>query len=278
MASHDTGLGSTAWHSEHAGHGFDAHTWNGPVADVEFPNQEILHKIAVSNQSLRDDARGGAAAYRIELVQDCLNNNYMQAVFQLQLVRAAQVDQPLRGSGSRLEGGVQLVCRYTLYLGRDERAEHQFDHILSKSVVETFATTEAPHANDKKRTTEHAHLLVHLMLFCVASARKRVCIHMSDPGTVLVLSHYKKFSKFDYAGWEDAHLELDIKSVAEDRLDNESRCIDASRSRVVSKNFMKLDDEEVDDLKHTASLHTIQSIRNMTLSVPLSGDFIDYGV
>jgi len=111
MASHDTGHGSTAWHSEHAGHGFDAHTWGGPVANVEFPNREILHKIEVSNQSLRDGARGQAAAYRIELVQDCLSNNSMQAVFELRLVRAAQVAKPLAGSGSRLEGAVQLVCR-----------------------------------------------------------------------------------------------------------------------------------------------------------------------
>jgi len=278
MASHDTGLGSTAWHSEHAGHGFDAHTWGGPVANVDFPNQEILHKIAVSNQSLRDGARGKAAAYRIELVQECLNNNYMQAVLQLQLVRAAQVDKPLPGSGSRLEGGVQLVCRYTLYFGRDARAKHQFDHILSKSVIETFATTEAPDAKDEQKTMEHAHLLVHLMLFCVASARKRVSIHMSDPGTVLVLSNYKEFTEFDYAGWEDANLEMDIRLVDDDKLDNESRCIDASRSRVIATNFRKLDEDEVESLKYTASMHTIKSIRNMTLSVPLSDTWSDYAI
>jgi len=45
--------GATAWHSEHAGPVFDVKE-HIPVADMEFPNQEIVHKIESTNQTLRN--------------------------------------------------------------------------------------------------------------------------------------------------------------------------------------------------------------------------------
>ena len=180
---------------------------------------------AVSNQSLRDGARGLDAAYSIELVQDCLSNNRMQAVFQLRLVRVAQVARAPAGRDASVGGGVQLVCRYTLYFGRDERAEHQFDHMLSKSVLESFATAETPHDKNADECKEHARLLVHLMLFCVASARKRVSTRSVDPGIVSVLRDYDTFSHFDYHGWDIDNHEMDIQVVEDEKLDNESRCL-----------------------------------------------------
>jgi hypothetical protein len=266
------------WHPQHLAHGVDAHELGGLVASVEFPNQEILHKIAVSNQSLRDGARVLDAAYSIELVQDCLSNNRMQAVFELRLVRTAQVAQALAGRHASVGGGVQLVCRYTLYFGRDERAKHQFDHILSKSVLESFATVEAAHDKKGDESKEHARLLVHLMLFCVASARKRVSVRSIDPGIVSVFRDYDTFSHFDYHGWEIDNHEMDIEVVEDEKLENESRCIDASRSLVNPEHFMKLEDQEIEDLKSQASLHVIKCIRNMTQSVPVGHKFSDFFV
>jgi len=269
---------ASRWHPQHLGHGVDAHELGGLVASVEFPNQEILHKIGVSNQSLRDGARGLDAAYSIELVQDCLSNNRMQAVFQLRLVRVAQVARAPAGRDASVGGGVQLVCRYTLYFGRDERAEHQFDHMLSKSVLESFATAETPHDKNADECKEHARLLVHLMLFCVASARKRVSTRSVNPGIVSVLRDYDTFSHFDYHGWDIDNHEMDIQVVEDEKLDNESRCIDASRSFVNAKHFRKLEDQEVEDLKSQASSHVIKCIRNMTLSVPVGHKFSDFFV
>ena len=101
MASHDTRvqgclngqtLQAVAWRT--TDHLFDvkAHV---PVADVEFPNQEIVHKIESTNQSLRNGARDKDATYAIELVRDCLKDQPMQAVFQLRLVRAKQTQADL---------------------------------------------------------------------------------------------------------------------------------------------------------------------------------------
>jgi len=202
-------------------------------------------------------------------MQDCLSNSPIQAVFQLRLVRTELVTKALTGSDPSMEGGMQLVCRYTLYFNRDAGApRHQFDHILSKSVVHSFATAEAPDGNDKHVTKEYADLLIHLMLFCVAIARKCVSIKAVHPGTASVFRDYDDLSKFDYGGWQDQNPEVDIVSVDSERLENESQSIDASLSHVNAKHFRKLNEEEVETLKMMASMNIIKCLRNMTQGVP----------
>ena len=110
------------------------------------------------------------------------------------------------------------------------------------------------------------NLLIHLMLFCVASARKRVSIK-AVPDTASVFRPYDEFSKFDYHTWQDLNREVDIQAVNSERLEDESRCIDASRSFVSAKHFRKLSEDDIESLKMTASLNIIKCTRNMTEGV-----------
>ena len=273
MASHDTRvqgclngqtLQAVAWRT--TDHLFDvkAHV---AVADVEFPNQEIVHKIESTNQSLRNGARDKDATYAIELVKDSLKDQPTQAVFQLRLVRTKHTQSDLTDRHPIMEGSMELLCRYTLYLNKDEVAhEHQFDHILSKSAIHSFATAEARAGSDKDVAKEFVNLLIHLMLFCVASARKRVSIK-AEPDTASVFRPYDEFSKFDYHTWQDLNREVDIEAVNSERLEDESRCIDASRSFVSAKHFRKLSEDDIESLKMTASLNIIKCTRNMTEGV-----------
>jgi len=119
------------------------------------------------------------------------------------------------------------------------------------------------------------NLLIHLMLFCVASARKRVSIK-AVPDTASVFRPYDEFSKFDYNTWQDLNREDDIQAVNSERLEDESRCIDASRSFVSAKHFRKLSEDDIESLKMTASLNIIKCTRNMTQDVPPRGVFEDF--
>jgi len=99
-----------------------------------------------------------------------------------------------------------------------------------------------------------------------------------NPGIASVLRDYDTFSRFEYNGGEIDNHDMDIQVVEVEKLDDESRRIDASRSFVNAKHFRKLDDEEVENLKSQASLHVIKCIRNMTLSVPVGHQFSDFFV
>jgi len=276
MSRHTTDHGATAWYSEHAGHGFDAHTWGGPVANVEFPNQEILDKIDSTNISLRDYSRGHDGQYKIELMQDCLMSKPMQVVFQLRLVRSEFIIRDLTTSDLGVSGKTELVCRYILYFEKGlTDSEHHFDSIMSKSVLQPFVTAGAPQSKDHHTITKpFTDLLIHLMLFCVASARKRVSIKTKSSATGSEWRLYDTWSHFGYNSLEHRHPDVEIK----ENLEDEYRSIDASQSKVEAEQFRKLHDDEVEQLKSIATLNVIKCVRNIYQGVPMKDAFSHFFV
>jgi len=260
--------------------------------DANFPNQEICDKIHECNALLKSAAKGQDARYMIEMLQDALVLDYNVVSFRLELSRIENVPKESLVDNPGRMGAHQLICQYCLHIFRDPRAKHDMEHISDRSIIHTFAASNALKDSEKYFHKKYATLLIHMVLFCVASARKSMFVMAIHPATAKVFREYFEFSKYDFDKWEIRHYGIDIDSVDPDKVMDECRVINASRyeadwvpclteqARRQRKDLAPLSESRVKDLKHFAAnkikglLDMMTKENSFYLSTPSNAYFI----
>jgi len=258
--------------------------------DVNFPNNEIRDKIREYNTILKNGAVGQDATYRIELMQDCLVDPQQHTMFHLRLIRTERVPQTLLDKDPRTSGAVQLICRFVLHIPRNRTLVHEFERVADYSIIHTMAAATALNDPSKYFAKKYARLIIHVMIFCVASARKCVAVDAVHEATARTFRMYDRFSKYDFDTWEIKHPGIDIDTVDTQKVEDECRLINASRydyPREIStsqsdhqQDVRQLEDEEVENLKNFADKNTLELLDMMTkensfyLSTPSNVYFI----
>jgi hypothetical protein len=197
--------------------------------DANFPNQEICDKIYECNALLKSAAEGQNATYMIEMLQDALVLDTNVVSFRLELTRIENVSNESLAKNPRRMGAHQLICQYCLHIFRDPRAKHDMEHISDRSIIHTFAASNALNDSEKYFHKKYATLLIHMVLFCVASARKSMFVMAIHPATAKVFREYAEFSKYDFDKWQNRHYGVNIDSLDPDKVMDECRLINASR-------------------------------------------------
>jgi len=252
----------------------DLHAHQRTAKNVNFPNNEIRGKIWAYNEMLKTAAVEQDATYKIELMQDTLMDPQSGAVFHLRLTRTEKVPQAMRLEDPRMAGAVQLICRFVLHMPRDTEVPHEFECIADYSIIHTMAATAALNDHAKYFRKKYASLLIHLMIFCVASARKSVAVNAVHEATARTFRLYDQYSKYNFARWQDQHFGIDIDTVDAQTVKDECRLINASRyetKRAITTTLSEsvddlrpLDDEDVEELKRFANQNIMECLEMMT--------------
>ena len=195
--------------------------------NVNFPNNEIRDKLREYNAILKTGAIGQDATYRIELMQDTLLDIKSGAIFHLRLIRTERVPQAILDKDPRMSGAVQLICRFVLHMPRDIGAQHEFERIADYSIIHTMAAAAALNDHSKYFQKKYARLIIHVMIFCVASARKCVAVDAVHEATARTFRIYDVFSKYDFDRWQKKHFGIDIDTVDDQKVKDEFRLINA---------------------------------------------------
>jgi len=252
----------------------DLHAHQRTAQDVNFPNNEIRDKIWAYNEMLKTAAVEQDATYKIELMRDTLMDPQSGAIFHLRLTRTEKVPQAMRLEDPRMAGAVQLICRFVLHMPRDTEVPHEFECIADYSIIHTMAATAALNDHAKYFRKKYASLLIHLMIFCVASTRKSVAVNAVHEATARTFRLYDDYSKYNFARWQHQHFGIDIDTVDPQQVQDECRLINASiyetRAEISTlqsarvDDLRPLDDDAVEGLKSFANQNIMVCLEMMT--------------
>jgi len=242
--------------------------------NVNFPTKKIRDELREYNAILKTGAIGQDATYRIELMQDTLLDITSGAIFHLRLIRTERVPQAILDKDPRMSGAVQLICRYVLHMPRDIGAQHEFERIADYSIIHTMAAAAALNDHSKYFQKKYARLIIHVMIFCVASARKCVAVDAVNEATARTFRMYDEFSKYDFDSWQQKHFGIDIDTVGDQKVKDECRLINASRYDTSRETYAsqsgpvddlrQLGDGEVENLKMFANENILKCLDMMT--------------
>ena len=222
-----------------------------------FVNREIVAKIEDINSRLRALGRPDCA-YRLLLTRDVLISLNRGYEYELSLVR--QEHGPQQADASTAEqGAVQIICERKIKFLADKDTDIFYpDDMSADSCIFTYEAARSMNDRERYFRKKYASLLIHLSVFCAASARKCMNVMAIHPATAKIYRCYDDWTECDKARWSKEHYSLefpDEKTAQYTKSYDEARCINAARVGNTSsaKEFAHLAPEAVERLKSEAA-------------------------
>jgi len=193
---------------------------DAPPADLlNFVNKEIVDKLRDTNRRLVEASAGQPAVFEVELVQDAMFPAAFGCAYDLRFLRREHRTPTSDEKGTGIRGAVQLISNYRLKFQRDASvdARHQFATVHECSSLQTYAAAAALQNEGTYFFKKYAKLLIHLSVFCGASARKCMQIWAMRPATAKVYRVYDEWSSYwtkrflrDHPGvkWNDPNYRM----------------------------------------------------------------------
>ena len=222
-----------------------------------FVNREIVAKIENINSRLHA-LRRPDCSYRLLLTRDLLVSPRRARVYELSLVRQEHGPQPADGSTAE-QGAVQIICARRIQFLADADTDVFYpDDMSADSYIFTYEAARWWNERERYFRKKYASLLIHLSVFCAASARKCMNVMSIHPATAKIYRCYDVWSEWDKARWSREHYMLQFpheESAEYEKCCDEARCINAAKEGNTSsaKEFANLAPEAVERLKSKAA-------------------------